>query len=103
MPAVARLGDSVFSQTGTGYRCRSPLTIAVASASSRVFADGIGIARGGVDKVSDHAKAGCDPDSSLIIQSGSRFFIEGHPAARIGDSAPSDNTLTAGSSRVFFG
>lgn len=103
MPAVSRLGDSVFSQTGSGYKCRSPLTTSIATASSRVFADGIGIARGGVDKVADHAKAGCNPDGSLIIQSSSRFLIEGHPAARIGDSAPSDNTLIAGSSRVFFG
>lgn len=103
MPAVARLGDDVFSQTGTGYRCRSPLTISIATASSRVFADGIGIARGGVDTVVEHTKGGCDPDEDLIIQSSSRFFIEGHPAARIGDFAASDNTLIAGSTRVFFG
>lgn len=103
MPAVARLGDSVFSQTGTGYRCRSPMNISIASASSRVFSDGIGIARGGMDKVAAHPLGGCGADGSLIIQSSARFFVEGHPAARIGDSAPSDNTLVAGSSRVFFG
>jgi uncharacterized Zn-binding protein involved in type VI secretion len=103
MPAVARLGDSVFSQTGRGKRCAFPLNTSIASASSRVFADGIGIARGGLDKVAAHPRGGCSPDSSLIIQSSSRFFIEGQPAARIGDSAPSDNTLIAGSSRVFFG
>jgi uncharacterized Zn-binding protein involved in type VI secretion len=79
------------------------MTIQIASASSRVFADGIGIARGGVDKVSPHPRGGCSPDESLIIESNSRFFIEGQPAARIGDFAPSDNTIIAGSSRVFFG
>ncbi len=103
MPAVARRGDSVFSETGTGRKCRFPMTTSIASASSRVFADGIGIARGGVDRVGPHPRGGCAPDQSLIIQSSSRFFIEGRPAARIGDSAPSDNTLTSGSSRVFFG
>jgi uncharacterized Zn-binding protein involved in type VI secretion len=103
MAAVARLGDPVFSATGSGYKCRAPRTISIASASTRFYADGIGIARGGADTVSPHPKAGCSPDGSLIIQSSSRVFIEGHPAARIGDSAPSDNTLIAGSSRVFFG
>ena len=84
--------------------------LSIASASTRFFADGIGIARGGVgvdtavgDTVSPHPKAGCSPDDDLIIQSSSRVFIEGHPAARIGDSAASDNRLIAGSSRVFFG
>ena len=103
MSAVARLGDSVFSVTGAGYKCGSPTTISIASASSRCFADAKGIARGNVDKVTAHAKGGCSPDSDLIIKSSSRVFIEGNPAARIGDSAQSDNTLIAGSSRVFFG
>ena len=103
MPAVARLGDSVRSETGSGRRCGSPMNTFVASASSRVFADGIGIARGGIDKVAEHPKGGCSPDESLIIESSSRFFVEGYPAARIGDFAPSDNTITGASSRVFFG
>lgn len=103
MPAVARLGDKVRSETGSGSRCRFPLETTIASASSRVFSDGKGIARGGLDKVAEHPKSGCSPDTTLIIQSNSRFFVEGHPAARIGDFAPSDNTLIAGSSRVFFG
>lgn len=103
MPAVARLGDSVHSQTGSGSRCRFPLDTKIATASNRVFADGIGIARGGIDKVDAHPKSGCSPDESLIIESSSRFFVEGYPAARIGDFAPSDNTITGASSRVFFG
>jgi uncharacterized Zn-binding protein involved in type VI secretion len=103
MAAVARLKDSVFSATGIGHKCRAPRTISIASASSRFFADGIGIARGGVDTVDPHNKSECIPDIDLIIKSSSRVFIEGNPAARIGDSAASDNTLIAGSSRVFFG
>lgn len=103
MAAVARLGDSVFSQTGVGWRCLSPTTINIASASRRAYSDGIQIARGKVDKVAGHAQGGCSADGSLIISSSSRVYVEGNPAARIGDSAPSDNTITSGSSRVFFG
>ena len=103
MAAVARRGDSVFSATGSGYKCRAPRSIKIASASTRFFADGIGIARGDVDTVSPHAKGECEPDGDLVIKASSRVFIEGHPAARIGDSAESDNRLIAGSSRVFFG
>jgi uncharacterized Zn-binding protein involved in type VI secretion len=103
MPAVSRLGDSAFSAQGSGYKCLAPTTITIASASSRAYADGIQIARGNVDKVAGHPIGGCGADGSLIISSSSRVYVEGNPASRIGDSAASDNTITSGSSRVFFG
>ena len=103
MVAVARISDQVFSQTGSGYRCGQPLpTTTIAEGSGRCFAEGLGIARNS-DKVADHPKGGCDPDTSLMISASSRVFVEGRMAARIGDSAPSDNTITQGSTRVFFG
>ena len=103
MASVSRLGDTVFSATGSGYKCRAPLTISIATASSRVFSDGLQVARGNVDKVDSHPKAGCGSDGDLTIIASSRVFAEGNSVARIGDSANSDNTITAGSSRVFCG
>lgn len=103
MPAVSRRGDSVFSTTGSGYKCRSPMTTSIASGTSRVSVQGAPVARGGIDKVAGHPRGGCSPDGSLVISSGSRVHCNGGPAARIGDSAPSDNTIIRGATRVFFG
>ena len=107
MVAVARITDQVFSQTGSGYKCGQPLpTTTIAEGSERCFAEKLGIARN-KDKVADHSIGGCELESTdennLMISASSRVFVEGRMAARIGDSAPSDNTITQGSTRVFFG
>ncbi len=104
MPAAARGNgtDSVFSKTGTGKGCKSPVTTSTAACSSNVFANGIGIVRLG-DLIAVHAKAGCSPDTSTLSSGSSTVFINGQGAGRIGDQYTSDNTITSGSETVFIG
>lgn len=104
MPAAARGNgvDSVFSKTGTGRGCRSPVTTATAACSEDVFAIGVGIVRFG-DVVATHAASGCSPDTSTLSSASNTVFINSRRAGRIGDQYSSDNTIISGSPTVFIG
>jgi len=101
MPAISRLGDSVLSPDGSGYKCRMPLKTSVGEANSKnVYANGILITVKG-NKVTPHPKAGCTVIDTAGIDSGSsQVFIDGKGVGRIGDSI-GDNVITQGSSTVF--
>jgi len=100
MPAVSRLGDSVLSPDGSGYKCRMPLKTSVGEANSKsVYANGILITVQG-NKVAPHPKSGCTPDTSTLDSGSSQVFVDGKGVGRIGDSM-GDNVITQGSSTVF--
>jgi uncharacterized Zn-binding protein involved in type VI secretion len=104
MPPAARGsgGDSVFSKTGTGRRCRSSMTTATNVCSADVFFNGKGAVRIG-DLVAEHNKAGCDPDESTLTSSSATVFVNGKGVGRIGDQYTDDNTISSGSSDIFIG
>lgn len=104
MPAAARGNgvDSVYSLTGSGFRCLSPVTTATNICSENVFSNTIGIVRIG-DQVMLHAAAGCGPDESVLTTSSSTVFVNGRGAGRLGDQYTPDNTITSGSPDVFIG
>lgn len=104
MSAVARGNgtDSVFSMTGTGVFCLAPITTATNECSAKVFSDNIGVVRIG-DVVMPHPFAGCGVDGSTLSKASTKVFIENRGAGRIGDEYTPDNTITSGSSKVFFG
>jgi uncharacterized Zn-binding protein involved in type VI secretion len=104
MPVAARGNgvDSVFSKTGSGKNCRSPVNTSTNECSSNVFINGIGAVRIG-DKVMLHTASGCGPDNSALTQASSKVFINGKGAGRIGDQYTTDNTITSGSPNVIFG
>jgi uncharacterized Zn-binding protein involved in type VI secretion len=100
MPAVARLGDSVLSPDGSGFKCRMPLKTSVGEANSKnVYANGILITVQG-NKVAPHPKSGCTPDTSGLDSGSSQVFVDNKGMGRIGDSM-GDNVITQGSSTVF--
>ena len=104
MPAAAR-GDSedtVFSNTGSGSQCRSPITTSTDECSEDVFVNSIGIVREG-DQVAAHPAAGCGPDESVLTSFSATVFVNSKGAGRIGDEYTGDNTITSGSSNVFIG
>ena len=92
--------DQVYSRTGTGRECASPLRTSTGQCSSTVFVNGIGAVRIG-DRVAPHALGGCGPDNSGLTTSSSTVFVEGRGMGRIGDEYTSDNTITTGSQNVF--
>lgn len=104
MPAVARSNgqDTVFSLTGTGKNCMSPVTTVTGAPSCQVFVNGHPIVRID-DQVASHPYAGCSPDMSTLTTSSSTVFIGGKGLGRIGDQYTSDNTIISGSSTVFCG
>jgi len=104
MPAAARGDsvDSVVSKTGVGDECGKPTTTSTDECSDKVFVEGTGCVREG-DKVAPHNKGGCSTDTSVLTTFSSKVFIQGKGAGRIGDQYTADNTITAGSSKVFFG
>jgi len=104
MPAAARSSgqDKVFSKTGTGYLCGSPVQTVTNQGSSDVFVNGYGIVRQG-DLVGVHAAGGCGPDLSVLTTFSSTVFINGRGAGRIGDEYTSDNIIISGSRNVFIG
>lgn len=104
MPAVARGNgtDSVFSKTGTGRNCASPLTTSTDECSGNVRVNGVGVVRIG-DKVAVHNKGGCVPDESVLTSGSSKVRANGKAIGRIGDQYTADNTITSGSSNVFIG
>lgn len=105
MPALARgfTRDQVFSETGVGYECRSPMTTTTGiSGSSKVFVEGFGVVVDG-DLVGPHNASGCSPDVSQLTSFSSKVSVGGKGVARIGDRYGSDNIITSGSSKVFAG
>jgi uncharacterized Zn-binding protein involved in type VI secretion len=104
MPSVARGDgvDSVFSKTGSGKDCPSPLTTATDECSPDVITNNIGTVRED-DQVAGHPAAGCGPDESVLSAGAPAVFANFQEVARIGDEYTSDNTITSGSSNVFAG
>ena len=104
MPPVARGSgtDSVFSKTGTGKNCPSPVGTATAACSGDVLINNQGAVRLG-DVVAAHPAAGCGPDGSAITAASGTVFANGKNLARIGDLYTGDNIITSGSSNVFAG
>lgn len=85
MPPVARIGDST--------TCGVVLT-----GSGTTFADGIGIARVGVDIDS----CPCIPaPPAAIVTGSSTVFVDGSPVARVGDSDGCPATIATGSPTTF--
>jgi uncharacterized Zn-binding protein involved in type VI secretion len=104
MPPVARGNgiDSVFSKTGSGRDCASPLTTATDACSGDVFVNRDGVVREG-DAVEAHPAAGCGNDGSVLTSFSGTVFANGKAVGRIGDEYTGDNTITSGSSDVFAG
>lgn len=104
MPSVSRGDgvDSVFSKTGSGTNCPSPLTTATDECSPDVFANDIGVVRED-DQVAPHPAAGCGPDESVLTLGAPAVFANFQEVGRIGDEYTSDNIITSGSSNVFAG
>lgn len=104
MPAVARGSgnDSVFSKTGSGRNCASPLDTVTGQCSSNVLVNTFGTVRQG-DTVAAHNRGGCVTDTSGLTTYSSKVFANFKGIARIGDQYTSDNTITSGSANVFAG
>lgn len=102
MPAVARKDDSVLSPDGRGKKCRFPMDTVVEQVNDRnVYADKILIVVQG-NRVKQHPKSGCGPDTSTLSIGSTTVFIGGKGMGRIGDTY-GDNIITQGSSTVFAG
>lgn len=103
MPAVARSNgsDSVFSPTGTGYKCKSPMTTSTGSAiQQRVFSQGILVVVQG-EIVAPHMLPGCNVvDEQSLSTYSPRVSVTGKKLGRIGDKY-GDNTIISGCPRVF--
>jgi uncharacterized Zn-binding protein involved in type VI secretion len=106
MPAAARgfLVDNVFSRTGFGRGCRSPMVPLPRTSlgSASVYINGVGAVRAG-DFTSLHPITGCPPDPSVLGPGSTTVFINGFPAGRIGDLYTLDNIIISGSTNVFIG
>lgn len=102
MPAVARGNgqDSVFSLTGTGKNCGSPIITTTGTGSSTVFINGISAVFQG-NLVGTHPAGGCSPDLSTLSSFSGTVFANGGGLGRIGDQYTADNTIISGSSTVF--
>lgn len=104
MAAAARSGgsDTVFSLTGAGRGCGSPIRTVTGVATSTVFVNGVQIVVQG-DRVGSHPAGGCGPDLSQLSTFSTTVFVGGKGIGRIGDQYTADNTITSGSSNVFVG
>ena len=104
MAAAARSSgqDRVFSRTGVGRGCGSPMQTVTGPGSSTVLINGVGAIRIG-DRVGVHPRAGCSTDISTLSSSSSTVFVEGRGVGRIGDEYTSDNVIISGSTNVFIG
>ena len=104
MPAAARSSgqDRVFSRTGVGRGCGSPMQTVTGEGSSDVLINGYGAVRQG-DRVGVHPRAGCATDVSVLSIFSSTVFVNGKGIGRIGDEYTSDNIIISGSTNVFIG
>lgn len=104
MPKVARGNhvDSVASATGSSTNCAAALTTSTNECSPNVFSLGTGVVREG-DKVTEHNKTGCTPESPGLSSYSPNVFANGKHLGRLGDNYAGDgsNTITSGSSTVF--
>ena len=101
MPNAARGDgvDSVFSPTGSGYNCASPMTTSTNVCSSNTFVNGIGSVRIG-DAVMPHPITGCGTDGQVLSVASPDVYVNGMGAGRLGDLY-GDNSITSGSADVF--
>lgn len=104
MAAAARSSglDRVFSKTGVGKNCGSPVETVTGLGSTTVLVNGVGIVRQG-DTVGFHPAAGCSPDLSTLSMFSSNVLANGKGIGRIGDEYTQDNIILSGSSNVFIG
>jgi uncharacterized Zn-binding protein involved in type VI secretion len=105
MPAVARANgvDTVYSLTGSGSGCNSPMnTTTGVNGSPNVFVNGIAVVRQD-DTVGIHPRSGCSTDTSVLTTFSATVFVNGKGVGRVGDQYTSDNTITSGSPTVFAG
>ena len=106
MAGVARVGDTVMSVDGTGYRCQFPMETACGQSvgNTKVYAGGILVVVQG-DPVAPHNKAGCSPDTSTLTTFSGKVRACGKGVGRIGDqyTGGTPNTITQSSSKVFSG
>lgn len=106
MSGVARVGDTVMSVDGSGYRCQFPMetTCGPSSGNNKVFAGGILVVVEG-DPVAPHPKGGCTQDMSTLTSFSGKVRACGKGVGRIGDQYTGDstNTITQSSSKVFSG
>ena len=94
MPAVVRLGDE-----GTGHDCYPPRVND--DASTNVFVNGRGVHRE-QDHWVEHT-CGDNTHDGVLQTGSSTVFVNGRPAARIGDPISCGSVAAQGSSNVFFG
>lgn len=99
---IARDTDLVFSLTGTGDNCDSPMMTTTGEHSSNVFVNGLGVVRKD-DQVGEHPASGCGLDDSVLTTYSLTVFANGREIGRIGDQYTDDNTITSGSGNVFAG
>lgn len=104
MASVARANgtDTVFSLTGSGSECESPMNTVTGDGTTNVFVGGVPVVVQG-DQVGSHPAFGCGPDLSTLSSFSSTVFANGKGIGRIGDQYTADNTITSGSSTVFAG
>lgn len=104
MPGVARANgnDTVFSLTGSGRGCNSPVNTVTGPGTSTLYVGGFQVVVQG-DFVGSHPASGCGPDLSQLTTFSSKVFVGGKGVGRVGDKYTNDNTITSGSSNVFIG
>lgn len=103
MPAIARANgvDTVYSLTGAGTGCNSPMNTVTGTGSPNVFVNGTPVVREG-DTVGVHPRAGCTiTDTSVLTTFSPNVYANGKGIGRVGDQYTSDNTITSGSPNVF--
>jgi uncharacterized Zn-binding protein involved in type VI secretion len=98
MPAVIRVGDM-----STGHGCFPPTALAVSPVSKTFFnAKKPGVVSGACQHVAHTCGRVTHPNNTRVPSSGaSKTFIEGFPAARIGDNIACGDTCGEGSPNSF--
>lgn len=106
MAGVARVGDTVMSVDGSGYRCQFPMETSCGQTvgNTKVYASGILVVVQG-DPVAPHNMGGCTPDMSTLTSFSSKVRACGKGVGRIGDqyTGGTPNTITQSSPKVFAG
>jgi len=98
MPAIIRIGD-----LSTGHGCFAPTTLVVTPVQ-KTFVNGIkaGVVSPACQYISHVCGIVVHPQSSRNPASGAiKTFIEGNPAARIGDSIACGDACAQGSTNTF--
>lgn len=104
MPPAARGNgtDKVYSLTGIGINCASPMETTTGFESCTIIINGQPAVKE-EDRVGPHPRAGCSLDTSTLSTFSSTVFFENKRAGRLGDEYTSDNTIITGSPNVFIG